>query len=83
MREIVVPMWTLIGKHSCTRRELVVKYAWTSREQCGSPPSSCPQNGTMCHDKIVAKSHASVKLALQLSYSPPPPHTHTHAHTFI
>ena len=33
-----VSMWTLIGTHSCTRLELFVNNAWTSREQCGSLP---------------------------------------------
>ena len=27
MRKLVVPIWTLIGTHSCTRRELFVNYA--------------------------------------------------------
>ena len=39
-------------------RELVVNSAGASQ--------FVPQNGTTCHDKIVAKSRASVSLALDL-----------------
>ena len=39
-------------------RELVVNSAGASQ--------FVPQNGTTCHDKIVAKSRASVSLALHL-----------------
>ena len=63
MRELVVPVrvnmdtdWHAFVYSSWTMRELVVNNAGASH--------FVPQNCTTCPDKIVAKSRASVKLAL-------------------
>ena len=49
IREFVVQFRVMIGTYSWNMRELVVNSA-----------GFVPQNGTTCHDKIVAKSRASV-----------------------
>ena len=55
MRELVVPMWTLIGTQSCTSRELFVNYAWTSREQCDSFPVRVPKMARLTTTKSWPK----------------------------
>ena len=50
-----VSMWTLIGTYSCTRLELFVNNAWTSREQCGNLPVRVPKMARLTTTKSWPK----------------------------
>ena len=50
-----VSMWTLIGTHSCTRLDLFVNNAWTSREQCSSLPVRVPKMARLATTKSWPK----------------------------
>ena len=50
-----VSMWTLIDTYSCTRLELFVNNAWTSREQCGNLPVRVPKMARLSTTKSWPK----------------------------
>jgi hypothetical protein len=69
-----VSMWTPMGTLSWTIRELIVSFAWTSREQCGSLQVRAPKWHDLpeqIHGQTSCKCKPCIRVRRQLQLSEP------------